>query len=32
VEQVKENMKSLEFVDRFTPEIMSRVKAIFEQD
>lgn len=32
VEQVRENMKSLEFVDRFTPEIMSRVKAIFEQD
>jgi len=30
VEQVYENMKALEFVDRFTPEVMAKVDEIFE--
>ena len=30
VEQVQENMKSLEFVDKFTPEIMRSIDEIFE--
>lgn len=30
VEQVKENMKALEFADAFTPEIMATVDRIFE--
>lgn len=29
VEQVKENMKAIEFVDRFTPEVMERIEEIF---
>ncbi|MDX1570349.1 MAG: aldo/keto reductase [Xanthomonadales bacterium] len=29
VEQVRENMQALEFVDRFTPEITERIDAIF---
>ncbi len=28
-EQVRENMKAMEFVDKFTPEIMSQIDAIF---
>ena len=30
VEQVHENMKALEFVDSFTPEIMTAIDKIFE--
>ena len=30
VEQVHENMKALEFVDKFTPEIMDQIDEIFE--
>jgi voltage-dependent potassium channel beta subunit len=29
VEQVRENMKALEFVDQFTPELMSEIERIF---
>lgn len=29
VEQVHENMKALDFVDRFTPEVMSEIERIF---
>jgi aryl-alcohol dehydrogenase-like predicted oxidoreductase len=29
VEQVHENMKALEFVDKFTPEIMAQIDQIF---
>jgi aryl-alcohol dehydrogenase-like predicted oxidoreductase len=29
VEQVHENMKAMEFVDKFTPEIMARIDEIF---
>jgi voltage-dependent potassium channel beta subunit len=29
VEQVRENMKALEFVDRFSPEVLSEVERIF---
>jgi aryl-alcohol dehydrogenase-like predicted oxidoreductase len=29
VEQVHENMKAMEFVDKFTPEIMEQIDAIF---
>ena len=29
VEQVHENMKAMEFVDKFTPEIMARINEIF---
>ena len=29
VEQVHENMKAMEFVDKFTPEIMERIDQIF---
>ncbi len=30
VEQVHENMKAVEFVDRFTPEVMAEIDRIFE--
>ncbi len=29
VEQVRENMKAAEFVDRFTPDVMAGIDAIF---
>ena len=29
IEQVHENMKALQFVDRFTPELMQEVDRIF---
>ena len=29
VEQVHENMKAMEFVDKFTPEIMAQIDEIF---
>ena len=29
VEQVHENMKALDFVDGFTPEVMSEIERIF---
>jgi aryl-alcohol dehydrogenase-like predicted oxidoreductase len=30
VEQVVENMKAIEFVDSFTPEVMSEIDRVFE--
>jgi hypothetical protein len=30
VEQVHENMKASEFVDKFTPEVMTKIDEIFE--
>ncbi len=32
VEQVYENLRALDFVDRFTPELMARIDAIFAQE
>ncbi|MDJ0814523.1 MAG: aldo/keto reductase [Woeseiaceae bacterium] len=32
LEQVEENMKALEFVDAFTPEVMAAIDAIFADD
>ena len=29
LEQVEENMKALEFVDAFTPEVMAAIDAVF---
>jgi aryl-alcohol dehydrogenase-like predicted oxidoreductase len=29
IEQVHENMKALDFVDSFTPEVMSEIEQIF---
>ena len=29
VEQVHENMKAMEFVDKFTPEVMAKIDEIF---
>jgi len=29
VEQVHENMKAMEFVDKFTPDVMSEISRIF---
>ena len=30
LEQVQENMQAIEFVDRFTPDVMNEVDRIFE--
>jgi hypothetical protein len=30
VEQVHENMKSTEFVDKFTPEVMAQIATVFK--
>jgi hypothetical protein len=30
VEQVHENMKAIEFVDSFTPDVMNEIDRIFE--
>ena len=30
VEQVHENMKAAEFVDKFTPEVMARIATVFK--
>ena len=32
VEQVRENMKAVEFADRFTPEVFEEIDAIFGQE
>jgi aryl-alcohol dehydrogenase-like predicted oxidoreductase len=32
VEQVHENMKALQFVDCFTPEVINQIETIFEPE
>jgi voltage-dependent potassium channel beta subunit len=32
LEQLQENMRALEFVDKFTPEVMARIDDIFSED
>jgi aryl-alcohol dehydrogenase-like predicted oxidoreductase len=32
VEQVHENMKAVQFVDNFTPDVMQEIDRIFEMD